>query len=103
MAEFYPQSTPLETPPQNSTMAIVSLIAGIASFVFVPVLGAIIAVITGHMAKKEIRNSMGRLTGDGLATGGLILGYANLALSVLCLCGFLAFFLFAAQAGYQTW
>ena len=40
----------------NSTLAIVSLVSGILGWSLVPFLGAIVAVITGHMAKKEIRD-----------------------------------------------
>jgi hypothetical protein len=49
-------------------MAIVSLISGILGWTLLPFLGSIVAVITGHKAKKEIRNSMGQLGGDGMAT-----------------------------------
>jgi hypothetical protein len=66
---------------------------GIVGWVLLPIVGAIIAVITGHMAKKEIRESQGLLGGDGLATAGLILGYSNIAIG-LCTC--LALILFPA-------
>jgi hypothetical protein len=88
MMSDYPQS-PQVLPPmmaQTSTLAIVSLIAGIVSWVLVPFIGAVVAVITGHMAKKEIRQSAGSLTGDGLATAGLVLGYIQLGLTVLAIC-----------------
>ncbi len=71
---------------QTSTLAIVSLVAGIVCWFALPLIGAIIAVITGHMAKREIRESMGNLTGDGMATVGLVLGYLQLGLSVIGLC-----------------
>ena len=61
---------------------------GILGWIFLPVVGGIIAIITGHLAKKEIRQSEGLLGGDGLATAGLMLGYANLVLG-LCGCLFL--------------
>lgn len=80
----------------NSTLAIVSLVSGILGWSLVPFLGAIVAVITGHMAKKEIRESGSRLTGDGLATAGLVLGYANIAISICAICGFIAYFLLIA-------
>ena len=64
---------------------------GVVGWTLVPIVGGIIAVITGHMAKKEIRQSSGMLGGDGLATAGLVLGYSNLALGV-CLCVVLALF-----------
>lgn len=43
-------------------------------------MGALVAVITGHMARREIRESYGAQTGDGLAVAGLIIGYLNLVL-----------------------
>ncbi len=42
------------------------------------------AVVTGHMAKREIKVSQGSLSSDGLVTAGLVLGYLHLA---LCICG----------------
>ena len=66
---------------------------GILGWTLVPIVGGIIAVITGHMAKKEIRQSDGLLGGEGFATAGLLLGYSNLTLG-LCVC--LALILFPA-------
>ncbi len=66
---------------QTNTMAIVSLISGILSWFAVPLLGAIVAIITGHMARGQIRSSFGSQTGDGMAMIGLILGYLNLIAS----------------------
>ena len=43
------------------------------------------SVIFGHIAKSAIKRSGGALTGNGLATAGLILGYAHLALAFLTL------------------
>ena len=82
-----------QTPAPTSSLSITSLIMGIVGWVLIPIVGAIIAVITGHMAKKEIRESRGLLGGDGLATAGLVLGYSNLALGT---CGCLAVLLFPA-------
>ena len=74
--------------PSNSVWAIASLIAGVLAWLGVFGLGGLAAVISGHIAKKEIRNSAGRLTGDGLATAGLVLGYINLALFLVGICFF---------------
>ncbi len=83
-----PSSTPQGPiyPSQTSSLATISLVAGILSWTLAPTIGAIVAVVTGHMAKGEIRRSGGMLTGDGLATIGLILGYINLAASLLGIC-----------------
>jgi hypothetical protein len=78
---------------QTSSLAVISLISGIASYFIVPLLGAIAAIITGNMAKKEIAESAGRLTGEGMARWGMILGWVNVGLSVVGLClGILIFF-----------
>jgi hypothetical protein len=84
--QYPPPYQPAAQP--NSTMAIISLIAGILGLTVFPIVGSIVAVVTGHMAKGEIARSNGTLGGSGLATAGLILGYVGLVLLVLGLCGF---------------
>ena len=79
-------SNTFKTQVQTSSLAIASLVSGIASWFLLPILGAIVAVITGHMAKKEIRESAGQLTGEEMANIGLVLGYAHLALTIVGLC-----------------
>ena len=77
---------PLPTAPivkRDSTLAIISLIAGITGWTIFPVIGAIIAVVTGHLAKKEIRESGGALSGDGMALAGIILGYTMIGITLL--------------------
>jgi hypothetical protein len=73
--------------PPNSSMALISLIAGILGLTFIPIIGSIVAVITGPMARKEIRESAGGLSGDGLATAGIILGWIGIGLTILGICG----------------
>jgi hypothetical protein len=83
-------------PARTSTLAIVSLIAGIVGFVMLPVVGSVVAVVTGHMAKGEIRNSGGTISGDGLATAGLILGYIGVGFTVLGVCALAIWLIFVA-------
>ena len=84
----------------TSTLATVSLISGILGFTLLPTIGSIIAIVTGHMAKNEIKKSFGALDGNGLATAGLILGYANIVL-ILCACIF--FLLIPLVTGGLFW
>ncbi len=84
----YPQQP--YVPPPNSTMAIVSLVSGILGLTFVPILGSIVALITGFMARNEIKQSNGQVGGGGMATAGLILG--GIGMLVLC-CGIIFFLL----------
>ncbi len=79
------QQAPPPAAPTNS-MALTSLIAGIVGWTVAPLLGSLVAIITGHMAKKELKERMGREGGDGMATAGLVMGYLQLIPSVLCAC-----------------
>jgi type IV pilus assembly protein PilA len=63
-------------PAGTSGKAIASLVFGLL-FLFPPF--AIAAVIFGHFSLSEIRKSAGRLTGNGIAIAGLVLGYAGLS------------------------
>jgi hypothetical protein len=58
-------------------------VCGILGWSVLPVVGAIMAVILGHVARNEIRASSGSLGGDGMATAGLVLGYAGIGLAAL--------------------
>ncbi len=46
---------------------------------FIP-FSAVAAIVLGHLALSEIKKSAGRLKGQGLATAGLILGYAEIVM-----------------------
>ena len=68
---------------KTNTMAIVSLVAGIVGWTAMPLLGSIVAIVTGHMARGQIRSSNGMEEGNGLALAGLLLGYTSLLLGVV--------------------
>jgi len=64
-----------------STTAIISLVFGVVCWVAIPFIGALVAVICGHVARGEIRRAPpGSIDGEGMAIAGMILGYAHLAL-----------------------
>lgn len=87
---YYTQP-PMPAYRRDSSLAVASLICGIASWIFVPFLGALAAVITGHLAQKEIRESHGMLSGEGMALAGLILGYVQIGLTLLAIICILTF------------
>jgi type IV pilus assembly protein PilA len=62
--------------PQTSGKAIASLVLGFLGFILP---AAIAAIVLGHISRAEIRRSQGRLRGNGMALGGLILGYLGMA------------------------
>jgi hypothetical protein len=81
-------SSEIPQPVQNSTNAIISLISGILGLTLLPLIGSIIAIITGIMARKEIRaaqNNGGTIGGNGMATAGLVMGWIGIAFGV-CMC-----------------
>ena len=63
---------------QTAGVAVASLVMAILGFVLLGPLGAIPAVICGHIAKSKIRDNPETLTGEGLALAGLIMGYIQL-------------------------
>lgn len=85
-------------PSQTNNLAVISLVAGIGSFFanIIPGIGgltvAIIAVVTGHMARNQIKQTGEQ--GYGMATAGMIIGYIHLALLALLVIG-LIFVIFA--------
>jgi hypothetical protein len=64
--------------------------------VLVPVAGAFVAIVTGHLARGQIRQT--GEAGAGLALAGLILGYVHLALAIVV---FLIVVIVVAIAGYS--
>jgi hypothetical protein len=60
---------------RTSSLAIVSLVSGIVSWFILPLIGALAAIITGHMARA-----------------GLVLGYGQIALCVLAFIAIVLFF-----------
>lgn len=75
-------AAPYGTPQQNHTLAIVSLICSIAGLVIcTPVV--IVGVITGHMARKQIRENPNTYSGAGMALAGVIIGWIGIALMLI--------------------
>ncbi|HWT15651.1 MAG TPA: DUF4190 domain-containing protein [Patescibacteria group bacterium] len=94
------------TPRITSTYATLSLIFGLVAWLMAPLLGAIVAIVCGHLARSEIRRANGALDGDGMALAGLILGYLQLVLVVVLVIvvaiffgGLAAFISYAAMHG----
>jgi hypothetical protein len=85
---------------QTSGLAIASLVTGLLGWTLLPLLGSIVAIVTGHLARGEIRRQPG-LEGDGLAVAGLVLGYAGVAMAVLLVAGVLLLFGGLAWLGLQ--
>jgi hypothetical protein len=77
---------------QTSGAAIASLVLGIAGLTVFPLIPSILALVFGSRARDEMRADPA-VSGEGLATAGVILGWIGVALSVI---GLLFFVLAAA-------
>ena len=77
-----PPINPANSPVgQRSGLALASVILGICGIALcLGPLGGIPAVICGHRAQSKIKRSGGAMTGAGLATAGLIMGYISIAM-----------------------
>lgn len=79
-AQYNGQYAPAPRP--TSGLALTSLICGISGmalfWLFVPMLASIVAVVTGHLALRQIRTNP-VLGGRGMAIAGLIMGYIMVA------------------------
>ncbi len=62
-------------------LAITSLIFGILSWILLPLLGAVVGIITGHIALDRIKRS--EQNGNGMAITGLVLSYLNIGVAGL--------------------
>jgi hypothetical protein len=67
---------------RNSSTAVVAIVAAF----FIPLLG----IILGNSARKEIRNSKGKIAGDELATVAIVLGWIWVVVILLWLFVFLS-------------
>jgi len=68
-------ASPVWAPPASSRvsgMAIASLVMGL---LWVYWIGSILALVFGYVAKNQIDRERGKLTGRGMATAGIVLGW----------------------------
>lgn len=104
------QQTPQQTPQQHpqpgygqypgyqpqpmvrtSNSAVWALVLAIGSFIICPLIPAVIALVLAGSAKREISQSNGWVSGEGLVTAAKVLSWINIALSVLAIVGLIAF------------
>lgn len=87
-------------PTTTNSMAIASLVCSLCGAFVVPIIGSILGIIFGHIAKKQIRVS--GEAGDGLAIAGLIVGYIFAGLYVLGCLSYIVFVVVLVGAAATT-
>lgn len=85
----------------TNALAVISMAFGISAWCILPFIGAIVAIICGHLARGEIRRApAGNMEGDGFAIAGLVLGYVQLILTVLAGLILIAFVMLGISIGF---
>ena len=74
-----PPARPYLGQQETDGKAVGSLVLGILAMFPFGFLTGIPAIILGHLSRKSIRESLGRLRGEGMALAGLIMGYVSIA------------------------
>ncbi len=89
-------------PRPYNALAIVSISFAGSAFIGTWCLGGLVAIVTGHIARSQIRRT--GESGDSLALAGLILGYIALSSFLLLATLYVLFFvfLFAFAATHST-
>src|ERR1700679_674643 len=65
--------------PRTNGLAIASLVLSLTVFL----IGPILAIIFGAIARRQIREAKGGQSGDGLALAGLVIGIVELVISLV--------------------
>ena len=89
----YPQNPSYNVLP-SSTLAIVSLVAGILGFMGLPIIASIVAIWAGYTARQVTRAVPPKASGDGMATAGIVMGWIQIGLAAVTICCFAAYFVF---------
>ncbi len=69
--------------PSTDGMAIAALVVAVVSFIALPVILAVVALILVNQSRKRIAASGGALGGEGLNKAATILAWINLVLGIL--------------------
>jgi hypothetical protein len=84
-------------PPPTSSKAITSLVLGVLSIFLCGLFTGIPAIFVGISARRSIRASEGRESGDGLAVGGIVAGIVGTVISVVAVALIAAAVVFSSQ------
>jgi hypothetical protein len=83
------------TGPVGSTATTVNVLAVVSlvlSIIWVGGLASLAAIVTGVMARRQIRDAAGRETGEGAALAGIIIGSVGVVLTAVAVLAMVLFF-----------
>ncbi len=90
---------PAQAVPDTSTNAIVAFVLAICSWVFCPIILAIVALVFVSKAKKEILASNGWRTGTGFVTAAKWVAWINIIFGILMIVFYIVVFVIIAASG----
>ena len=93
-----PSPPPMASPEKASSLAVITLLAGISAWTIFPFVGGVVGIITGWMELKNIKAGTSSSAGQLITQLGLGASIANVALTILGLIGFALMFLFFGAA-----
>ncbi len=70
-------------PPRTEGTAVAALVLSIVSWVFCPLIAAVVALVLAHVAGNKIDASGGRLTGGGIVRAAQIIAWIHIALATI--------------------
>ncbi len=85
-----PTPAPAQSGQRYNPWAIVSASFGASTILGTWCLGGLVAIVTGHVARNQIKKT--GEAGDGLALAGLIAGYVSIGLFLLLILAYISFF-----------
>jgi hypothetical protein len=88
--------------PTNSA-AVVSLVFGILGWIVLPILGALVAIVAGHMAVSQLQQPDSMARGRRLAIVGLALGWLQVLVVLAGFAGWLVVLLIGGALGALAW
>lgn len=87
----YPMPYVIANPPANG-LAIASMVLGITGLVILWIIGPILALVFGYIAKGQIDRSGGTQGGRGFAIAGIVLGWIGIVWGLLIVAFYVWFF-----------
>jgi hypothetical protein len=74
-------------PPKNDGLAVGALVTSIVGIpllcCYIGFFACVAGVVMGFVSRNRIKQSGGQLTGEGMAMGGIIVGFVGIALAVI--------------------
>jgi hypothetical protein len=97
------RNIPMDRAAPTNPAAVVSLVFGILTWVVLPLVGALVAIVAGHMAVNQLQQPHSVERGRKLAVVGLALGWLQILVVLAGFAGWLVLLLIGGALGALAW